>query len=312
MTTLSALCNIWISKTIMTPEPRFVVRVVLAVNTVSAPSSDLLLQHLASLQFLVNENGIILDASVNGPSSSLQPEELIGRPLSELVGDDSRGQLESRLDEARRNKGVAVRCDTSIEPRSGNSVPLLCWICAEANSSDVKVAAIDLLPEASLRHQLLNAQHAMERDYWSKRRLEARYRRLLDMVSEGFIVVDDSSGRILEANPVAATLLAGVGATLVGKPFPLGLGDEARNTLDRLTREARSVTTTVDGMINTDAGLELNIAITYLRQSGEGRLLIRLRDDSERDLTGAEFQSFSATHLMAFWNWTSKHRLNRQ
>ena len=45
-------------------------------------------------------------------------------------------------------------------------------------------------------------------------------------------------------------------------------------------------------MINTDAGLELNIAITYLRQSGEGRLLIRLRDDSERDLTGAEFQSF--------------------
>ena len=53
------------------------------------------------------------------------------------------------------------------------------------------------------------------------------------MVSEGFIVVDDSSGRILEANPVAATLLAGAGATLVGKPFPLGLGDEARNTLDR-------------------------------------------------------------------------------
>jgi len=73
------------------------------VNTVSASSSDLLLQHLASLQFLVNENGIILDVSVNGPSSSLQPEDLIGRPLSELVGDDSRAQLESRLDEARRN-----------------------------------------------------------------------------------------------------------------------------------------------------------------------------------------------------------------
>ena len=262
------------------------------MNTVSAPSSDLLLQHLASLQFRVNENGIVLDASVNGPSSSLQPDELIGRPLSELVSSGSRTQLESRLDEARRTKGVAVRCDTTFEPRSGNSVPLLCWICAEPDSSDVKVAAIDLLPEASLRHQLLNAQHAMERDYWSKRRLEARYRRLLDMVSEGFIVVDDSSGRILEANPVAATLLVGAGATLVGKPFPLGLGEEARNTLDRVTREARSVTTTVDGMITTDAGLELNIAITYLRQSGEGRLLIRLRDDSERDLTGAEFQSF--------------------
>jgi transcriptional regulator PpsR len=262
------------------------------VNTVSAPPSELLLQHLASLQFLINENGIVIDATINGPSSTLQPEELIGRPLSELVTDDSGALLASRIEEARRNKGVAVRCDTSIEPRSGNNVPLLCWICAETNSSNVKVAAIDLLPEASLRHQLLNAQHAMERDYWSKRRLEARYRRLLDMVSEGFIVVDDSSGRILEANPMAATLLVGAGATLVGKPFPQGLDEEARNTLEGLTREARSVTTTIDGMISTDGGLELNIAITYLRQSGEGRLLIRLRDDSERDLKGVEFQSF--------------------
>ena len=41
------------------------------------------------------------------------------------------------------------------------------------------------------------------------------------MVSEGFIVVDDSSGRILEANPVAATLLAGAGATLGANPFLL-------------------------------------------------------------------------------------------
>ena len=262
------------------------------MNTVSAPPSELLLQHLASLQFLISENGIVIDATINGPSSTLQPEELIGRPLSELVTDDSGALLASRIEEARRNKGVAVRCDTSIEPRSGNTVPLLCWICAETNSSNVKVAAIDLLPEASLRHQLLNAQHAMERDYWSKRRLEARYRRLLDMVSEGFIVVDDSSGRILEANPMAATLLVGAGATLVGKPFPQGLDEEARNTLEGLTREARSVTTTIDGMISTDGGLELNIAITYLRQSGEARLLIRLRDDSERDLKGVEFQSF--------------------
>ena len=262
------------------------------MNTVTAPPSELLLQHLASLQFLISENGIVIDATINGPSSTLQPEELIGRPLSELVTDDSGALLASRIEEARRNKGVAVRCDTSIEPRSGNTVPLLCWICAETNSSNVKVAAIDLLPEASLRHQLLNAQHAMERDYWSKRRLEARYRRLLDMVSEGFIVVDDSSGRILEANPMAATLLVGAGATLVGKPFPQGLDEEARNTLEGLTREARSVTTTIDGMISTDGGLELNIAITYLRQSGEGRLLIRLRDDSERDLKGVEFQSF--------------------
>ena len=262
------------------------------MNTVSAPSSELLLQHLASIQFTVAATGFIVDAEVNNPSSTVQPDDLIGTSINEIVTEESIGALNAKLNEARRNKGTAVRCDVTVNPRNTNPVPLLCWLCCQNNNDDVRIAALDLLPEASLRHQLLNAQHAMERDYWSKRRLEARYRRLLDMVSDGFVVVDDSSGRILEANPVASMLLAESGANLVGKAFPVGLDDSGRSTVERLTREARSVTTTVDGMIRNNAGLELNIALTYLRQSGEGRLLIRLRDDSERDVTGAEFAPF--------------------
>ena len=262
------------------------------MNMMSELSSEALLQHLASIQLVVNESGIVVDAQVSGPSSTLQPEDIVGHHLPDLVDPSSKETVQEKLAEARRTPGTPIRCDTSVEPRSGNAVPLLCWMCAEGDATDIRVAAIDLLPEASLRHQLLNAQHAMERDYWSKRRLEARYRRLLDMVSDGFIVVDDSSGRILEANPAASALLVAPGITLIGKPFPQGFGEDARYTLERLTREARSVTTTVDGMLTNNDGLELNVAMIYLRQSGEGRLLIRLRDDSERDLNGAEFQSF--------------------
>ena len=226
------------------------------MNTVSAPSSELLLQHLASIQFTISVTGFIVDTDVNNPSSTLQPDDLVGRSISEVIAAESAPALNTKLTEARRSKGTAVRCDITLTPRSGNSVPLLCWLCCESNDDDVRVAALDLLPEASLRHQLLNAQHAMERDYWSKRRLEALYRRLLDMVSDGFVVVDDNSGRILEANPVAAMLLAAPGANLVGKAFPVGLDDAARSIVERLTREARSVTTTVDGMLKNDGGLD--------------------------------------------------------
>ena len=262
------------------------------MNTLSAPSSELLLQHLASIQFTVAATGFIVDAEVNNPSSTVQADDLVGTPITEIIAEESIAALHAKLNEARRNKGSAIRCDVTVNPRNTSPVPLLCWLCCQNNNDDVRIAALDLLPEASLRHQLLNAQHAMERDYWSKRRLEARYRRLLDMVSDGFVVVDDSSGRILEANPVASMLLAEPGANLVGKAFPVGLDDSGRGTVERLTREARSVTTTVDGMIRNYEGLELNIALTYLRQSGEGRLLVRLRDDSERDVTGAEFAPF--------------------
>ena len=144
-----------------------------AVNTLSAPSSELLLQHLANIQLTVNENDIVLTAHVNGPSSALLADDMIGRSLHDLVEAQNHATLQSRLVEARTHADTAVRCDLSVKPRGGSGVPVLCWMCADAASQEVRIAAIDLLPEASLRHQLINAQHAMERDYWSKRRLEA-------------------------------------------------------------------------------------------------------------------------------------------
>ena len=147
------------------------------MNMMSELSSEALLQHLASIQLVVNESGIVVDAQVSGPSSTLQPEDIVGHHLPDLVDPSSKETVQAKLEEARRTPGTPIRCDTSVEPRSGNAVPLLCWMCAEGEATDIRVAAIDLLPEASLRHQLLNAQHAMERDYWSKRRLV--YRQLI-------------------------------------------------------------------------------------------------------------------------------------
>lgn len=261
------------------------------MSTASARSSEVLLQQLASLQLTLNEAGFVASASTNSPSSMVQSEDLIGKEWLSLLREIDRPAAKAAIKEATNQPDTSVRCDAIMELATGNELPMSCWLVSH-NGIDVDIAALDLLPEASLRQQLLNAQHAMERDYWSKRRLEARYRRLLDMVSEGFVVVDDASGRILEANPVAAALLVAPGSTLVGKPFPIGLDDQARTTMDRLTREARSVTNTVDGTLKSEAGLELNVAVTYLRQSGEGRLLIRLRDDSERDYSGSEFEPF--------------------
>ena len=79
------------------------------MNTVSAPSSELLLQHLASIQFTVAATGFIVDAEVNNPSSTVQPDDLIGTSISEIVTEESIGALNAKLNEARRNKGTAVK-----------------------------------------------------------------------------------------------------------------------------------------------------------------------------------------------------------
>ena len=118
----------------------------------------------------------------------------------------------------------------------------------------------------------MNAQRTLEQDYWSNRRLEARYRRMLDMVAEGFLVVDDLSGRVLEANSVATSLLKLEEGTLVGRVFPVGLDNEGARALTELQREARSTTAVVQGQITTGDGDPLSVGLTCLRQGNETRL----------------------------------------
>jgi hypothetical protein len=61
------------------------------------------------------------------------------------------------------------------------------------------------------------------------------------------MVVDDLSGRVLEANSVAATLLSLEEGALVGRIFPVGLDAEGVRALTELQREARSTTAVVQG-----------------------------------------------------------------
>ena len=65
-------------------------------------------------------------------------------------------------------------------------IPMTCWLCANADDNTVQLACVDLRGETNLRQQLVNAQRTLEQDYWSNRRLEARYRRMLEMVAEAF------------------------------------------------------------------------------------------------------------------------------
>ncbi len=259
------------------------------VNIKIAHHDQLLLRQIATLQLTVNAAGFISNASINTPvPTTLQSELLIGQEWTDIVEKTENDRAAAALINARAQPGHPVRADLTIKVGPQRTTPVSCWLCQASDSTDIAVAVIDLLPEVSLRKQLLNAQHAMERDYWSKRKLEARYRRLLDMVSEGFLVVDDASGRILEANPVAINLLIANDQPLVGRPFPIGFSSEEKPEIEQLVRDARSVSLTVEKTSSTSSGTSINVAITYLRQSGEGRLLIRLRDETDKGVPANE------------------------
>ncbi len=244
---------------------------------------ETLLASLADLRLTLNDTHAVQGVtSDSGLLRHLPRDAMIGRPWLDLVRGSDKAVAADTLNTAQADPGSAYRVDVAlIAGPDEEPVPLSCWLCAQTEDNTLEIACIDLRGENSLRQQLVNAQRTLEQDYWSNRRLEARYRRMLDMVAEGFLVVDDLSGRVLEANNVATSLLELEEGALVGRVFPVGLDNEGARALTELQREARSTTAVVQGQVTTGNGDPLSIGLTCLRQGNETRLLIRLASLAE-------------------------------
>ena len=268
------------------------------MSTSPETTPERLLAGLADLQVTLNDSQRV--ASINSGSAlmrELSRDTLIGRPWLELVVESDRALAAGCLEAAVAQPDAVHRIDVRLDIVSNQEpVPVSCWLCGNSAEKSIQIACLDLRSESNLRQQLVNAQRTLEQDYWSNRRLEARYRRMLEMVAEGFIVVDDLSGRVLEANGVATTLLELEEGALVGRIFPVGLDTEGARALVELQREARSTTGVVQGRVTTGSGEALDAGITCLRQGNETRLLLRLAATSDKTQNeGAADTSFQSS-----------------
>jgi transcriptional regulator PpsR len=254
------------------------------VSNFTQETAASLLAALADVQFALNDSGrIAAIASESALAREVSRDSLIGRPWLELVSESDRNLAADCLQLASAQPDVPQTIDVRLNIVSEQEpVPLSCWICSNSKDHTVHIACLDLRSESNLRQQLVNAQRTLEQDYWSNRRLEARYRRMLEMVAEGFIVVDDLSGRVLEANGTATSLLELEEGALVGRIFPVGLDAEGARALTELQRESRSTTGVVQGQLTTASGETLDAGMTCLRQGNETRLLIRLAATSDK------------------------------
>ena len=267
------------------------------MSTPSHTTTRSLLADLADLQFSLNDSHRVASiASESALTRELSRDTLIGLPWLELVSDADRAHAATSLESAAENPGTVQKMDARLNIIPDREpVPVSCWICGDSDDNTLHIACIDLRSESNLRQQLVNAQRTLEQDYWSNRRLEARYRRMLEMVAEGFIVVDDLSGRVLEANGVANTLLELEEGALVGRIFPVGLDAEGARALTELQREARTTTGVVQGRVTTAGGEALDAGVTCLRQGNETRLLLRLAATSDKNqsegVTDSSFHS---------------------
>lgn len=240
------------------------------------------LERLADIALGLDEAGKILSVSVlSDELPSSLGESWQGAALVDLIDGGDAGRIADSLTLAR--KGGVHRLDVMhavAELPAG--LPMQYQLRASEGGKGFQAFGCDMRPTANLRQQLINAQQALEQDYWRLRQVETRYRRLFDMVGDAVLILDGQSRRVLEANPRASELLGDADKSVVGKPFPRGLSARAEQTVLELLKDIR---TTGRGHVrNLDIEQEggpVELVASFLRQGNEERYLLRLSDSGK-------------------------------
>jgi transcriptional regulator PpsR len=255
------------------------------------------------ISLIVDANGVVRDLSSNLDAlSSSDAQALVGQPLVDIVTVESRPKVLGMLrDVAAGASGSAPKLPTAVgnepSPRwrqvnavlpGGTELPLL-LAAAAIGAGRTLFCGRDLRATAALQQRLVEAQLAMERDYWKFRNAETRYRHLFQVASEAVLVVDATSLKILEANPAATRLLGDGGALdLHGAVFPLGLDARGAESLSNLMASVRATGRTESARVElANAGGEQLVSVSSYRQERNTHFVVRLSPVHADALAGA-------------------------
>jgi len=227
---------------------------------------------------LLDDNGRILDVDCeDGLGLPRDIRSWIGKDWIDTVCEESRSRLSSLLREA--SEPQATRWIQVKHPSpSGSDFPVEYRAVGIPRAGRILAVGRELQAIASLQQQLIDAQQALERDYWRFREMETRHRLLLRMVSEGTLILEASTLRVLEANPAADLLLGDHEKGVVGRTFPEGFDAQGisavKELLSRLTVGAEPQAVKVRGMAERQ---DLVVSAMMIRQGQTSLILIRIK-----------------------------------
>jgi transcriptional regulator PpsR len=250
-----------------------------SLGEVHSPALEALLGAANDLTLVVDDEGRLLDFACALDDLALEEcAHWVGKPVLDVVTHDTRHKVQDLLDEgARPGSTPGRRRQVNALLASGRELPLLLSV-ARLPTGLRALCARDLRATAALQQRLVDAQQAMERDYWRFRHAETRYRHLFQVASEAVLVIDANTQRILEANPAAARLVGDGGAQgLVGELFPLGVDARSKEVLNNLLAGVRATGRADHGRAELlQARGEVLVSVSTYRQDNVSHFLVRM------------------------------------
>ena len=249
-----------------------------------------IISEISDLGIVVSDSGQVLSVLAN-PSQDFyrRLDHWNGLDVRDVLTVESVSKFNDRLDEFLHTGRQMRPIELNHSDQGGRwEFPIRYSLHRIGPDGAILLLGRDLRPVAEMQQQLIKAQMALERDYEAQREFDTRFRVLMESTREALVFVAIKSGKITEANSIAAAYLDQPREDLVG--LELSSAFELRKRGDLI--EALSAQAATDRAIPVKAvmrrtGGPVAISPTLFRAAGERLLLCRIEieklDTSQAD-----------------------------
>ena len=233
----------------------------------------------SDLALFLDGDGVVQEVSIG---DSIEPhrgwDNLVGKPWRDTVTVESRNKVELLLREAREHHaGGGKAREINQEAEGIGEVPFRFKALFLDDEGRFAALGRDLRPLARLQQGLVTSQQAMDREYARLRQADTRYRVLFHVSSEGGLVADGVTRKIVEANPAAASMIGDAAQSLLGKTIEELFETDSQAQIQSLvlgvTAGARP--TEAPARLLGQPDRELTVTASLFRQASSAVLIVR-------------------------------------
>ncbi len=249
-----------------------------------------IIANASDIAVVISDVGQILSVLVNphhGGFGRLDTWE--GRDIREFLTSESVPKLERQLAEITQGQGSSRPIELNHTSELEWEFPIRYTLHRIGPDGTLLMLGRDLRPIAEMQQQLVKAQMALERDYEAQREYDTRFRVLMEATRDAVVFVALGTGRIIEVNSAAATLLGATVEELKGLAFAQEFEARRRGEfMSNLTASAIAETTAPLELQARRSRKRLFVTPSVFRAAGERMLFARIENAEDAEQTSDE------------------------